>query len=87
MTPRQRYLHDLKRQDFSPDPLQQQAVDLLQVLYDHLHAAPPPFWHRLLLRRPTVQQGLYLWGGPGRGKTYLMDCFFAFCFIVLIATP
>jgi len=78
MTPRQRYQVDLDRQGFHPDVVQQQAVDLLQSLYERLIGPLPtlPVWKRLLGQRSTPVKGLYLWGGPGRGKTYLMDCFY-----------
>ena len=45
-------------------------------------AALPTRWLRRWWRTPsgavatpTAPRGLYLWGGVGRGKTYLMDCF------------
>jgi cell division protein ZapE len=28
------------------------------------------------LRKPKLTQGLYLWGGVGIGKTFMMDCFY-----------
>ena len=30
-----------------------------------------------LLRKPKTVPGLYLWGGVGIGKTFLLDCFYA----------
>ena len=78
MTPRQRYQADLDRQSFHPDAAQQQAVELLQSLYERLIGPLPalPAWKWLLGQRSTPVKGLYLWGGPGRGKTFLMDCFY-----------
>ncbi|GAB3670207.1 cell division protein ZapE [Salinisphaera aquimarina] len=74
-TPRARYEADLKNDGFSHDPEQAKAVDALQAIYDGLVANRS---HKSLFgktRREPVK-GLYLWGGVGRGKTYLMDCFF-----------
>jgi cell division protein ZapE len=74
--PRQRYAQDLQRADFSADPAQAAAVAALQAVYDALLAAPPK--RRLFGRQPAwpAVPGLYMWGGVGRGKTYLMDVFF-----------
>lgn len=60
-----------------PDPHQLDAVRALDELSHELQASPPSSrWQRL--RRPATQavSGLYLWGGVGRGKTWLMDLFF-----------
>ncbi len=74
LTPQQRYAQDLQRTDFVRDDAQAQAVRALQKVHDELIATPPK--KRLgKLRWPRVQ-GLYLWGGVGRGKTYLMDAFY-----------
>ena len=77
MTPRVRYQADLRREGFLPDPAQARVVDLTQRLYEELLASGPArAWWRLpgLANRPV--RGLYLWGGPGRGKSYLVDSFF-----------
>ncbi len=83
MTPWQRYQADLQREGFSHDASQEQAVLLLQDLYERLVAESAEYdgglkvWLRKLRgveREPLV--GLYLWGGVGRGKTYLVDTFF-----------
>lgn len=76
-TPRERYAADLKRADFAADAAQAAAVEALQHVYDELQANPPKrrFGALSKLSWPQVH-GLYLWGGVGRGKTYLMDVFF-----------
>lgn len=83
MTPLERYRADLQRPDFQHDPAQQHAVELLQGLYDALVSEQPRrHWTAALVERlrgrtaVTPVQGLYFWGGVGRGKTYLMDTFY-----------
>ncbi len=84
MTPLQRYQKDLQRDDFHYDPAQEMAVQHLQRLYDDLlrrqNQSKPKFIDRLGRRlrktREEPIQGLYFWGGVGRGKTYLMDTFY-----------
>ncbi len=80
--PWQRYQSDLQRPDFCHDPEQERAVRLLQDLYQRLvsvrrdEARPLAWLGRRLGRRTTEPEvGLYLWGGVGRGKTYLVDTF------------
>ncbi|MDQ2078259.1 cell division protein ZapE [Marinimicrobium sp. ABcell2] len=80
--PRGRYERDLMRPGFRADSAQARAVEALQRLYEALTAAPEPpaglraRLLRLLGRMPEPVQGLYMWGGVGRGKTYLMDNFY-----------
>jgi cell division protein ZapE len=80
LTPRERYAADLGREGFTADAAQAHAVDALQRVYDDLLQSPPK--HGLFQRLSGAQRvwprvaGLYLWGGVGRGKTYLMDAFF-----------
>src|SRR5688572_6956073 len=61
------------------DAAQLQAVARLQRLADELHAfrvaRSSPL--KRLLASPDVPRGVYLWGGVGRGKTLLMDAFYA----------
>lgn len=84
MTPLERYRADLQQPGFVFDAAQQQAVEHLQQLFDRLVAAEqaarsggPLQWLGQWRRRPQEPiQGLYFWGGVGRGKTYLMDVFY-----------
>ncbi|MDR3417850.1 MAG: cell division protein ZapE [Nevskia sp.] len=75
-TPRQRYQADLGQPGFVHDPAQALAVEALQRVYDELIQNPPRRrFGSSRLSYPRVP-GLYMWGGVGRGKTYLMDVFF-----------
>ena len=82
MTPWEKYQQDLKRDDFSYDEAQENAVKELQRLYDNLLKEPEQTgWKRkfkTLFIKPdaTPIQGIYFWGGVGRGKTYLVDTFY-----------
>jgi cell division protein ZapE len=83
-TPKQRYLKDLTREGFVADPAQEAAVDALDELYWRLvtkRSRPAIGLLTELLKKITKTEprwpvGLYLWGGVGRGKTYLMDNFY-----------
>ena len=74
--PLARYQLDLERGLLLSDPAQERAVEALEDLHRRLLEAERT--RRGLfgrLRRPRPETGLYLWGGVGRGKTYLMDLF------------
>ena len=77
--------------ELAPDPSQQLAAERLQRLWTRLRGYDPPprpsngggFLSRLLRLRPTDDadeerpNGLYLVGEVGRGKSMLMDLFYA----------
>ena len=82
MNVREAYFHSLKADGHSSDPAQLAAIDALQSLQDRLETVvPTPALQRVkrllgVTPEQAPEPGLYLWGGVGRGKTYLMDLFF-----------
>jgi cell division protein ZapE len=73
------YAHKLAVHGFVADKEQWAAAERLQQLYVELlrfKAARGNVVKRLLAR-PSLPKGVYFWGGVGRGKSFLMDCFFA----------
>lgn len=83
-TPQERYHQDLQKPEFTADPAQAKVVAHLQQVYDALlvnqKSANRGLLQALFGKKRSENQssvkGLYLWGGVGRGKTYLMDVFY-----------
>ena len=72
------YERECARLGYARDPVQERVVARLDDLRARLLApAPKGLLRGLLSRSPRkLEPGLYLWGGVGRGKTWLMDLFF-----------
>jgi len=80
MSPLERYQYDIEHNDFSEDAAQLNAVKHLQRLHDELiewhQYQTLAGWRKWFNKEPERPQGIYFWGGVGRGKTYLVDTFF-----------
>jgi cell division protein ZapE len=73
----QAYEQALAQRGYTADGAQRNAIERLQQMHDALVAFKAKRSNRLkkLLSRPDVPRGVWLWGGVGRGKSFLMDCF------------
>ena len=81
MTPLQRYQSDIAKNRIIPDSAQREVVNHTQALYEELLESVSGnfikrFFTRYFTRRPHTVKGLYLWGGVGSGKTYIVDTLF-----------
>jgi len=68
------YNRYVETQHLQSDPAQLAVLDELEHIRSQLEKAQPKrgFFKR---KMPTPVQGLYLWGGVGRGKSMMMDLF------------
>ncbi|MCP5264524.1 MAG: cell division protein ZapE [Burkholderiaceae bacterium] len=73
------YEEVLAARGFSADSAQRAAVERLQRMHDEFLAFKARRSSRIrrLISRPPVPRGVWLHGGVGRGKSFLMDCFYA----------
>ena len=89
-SPLSRYQQALDEGSHQPDDVQREAVSRLDAIFQELTEKSPgepaptgmmAKFGRLLGRKASTEasvpaRGLYMWGGVGRGKTWLMDLFF-----------
>jgi cell division protein ZapE len=75
---REAYQAELQARGYASDPAQLRAVDALErcaqewAQYKDLRSNA----FKKLINRPPIPRGVYMYGGVGRGKSFLMDCFF-----------
>lgn len=81
-SPLTHYSRDLAQGSILPDKSQEETVQALDLLYQRVVSSwqkPGGLFSSFLSdEKKAIREikGLYLWGGVGRGKTYLMDIFY-----------
>jgi cell division protein ZapE len=78
MSVKSAYEAELKARGYQSDPAQLRAVDALdrcaREWAEFKQARSNPL--KKLINRPPIPRGVYMYGGVGRGKSFLMDCFY-----------
>jgi cell division protein ZapE len=75
---RELYLQTLAERGYTADPAQLRAIDSLERCereWADYKARRSNALTKLVVR-PPIPRGVYMYGGVGRGKSFLMDCFF-----------
>ena len=74
----QAYAAELKTRGYQSDPAQLRAVQALDRCAREWANYKEKRSNRLkkLINHPDIPRGVYMYGGVGRGKSFLMDCFF-----------
>jgi cell division protein ZapE len=72
------YEATLQQRGYATDAAQLRAIDALERCEQEWadYKARRSNAVTKLLVRPPIPRGVYMWGGVGRGKSFLMDCFF-----------
>lgn len=78
MNVKQAYEAELAAKGFKSDPAQLRAVEALQRCADEwtVYKGKRSNALKKLINHPDLPKGVYMYGGVGRGKSFLMDCFF-----------
>ena len=78
MNVKQAYQAELLARGYTADPAQLRAVEALDRCAQEWSVFKKKRSSTLkkLVNRPDVPRGVYMYGGVGRGKSFLMDCFF-----------
>ncbi len=72
------YQHELASRGYTSDPAQLRAVEALErcaTEWAEFKEQRSNFIKKLI-NRPEIPRGVYMHGGVGRGKSFLMDCFY-----------
>jgi cell division protein ZapE len=79
MSVRAVYEEELQKKGYQSDPAQLRAIEALERCASEWAAYKSKRSGLLgkFLKSPDIPKGVYMFGGVGRGKSFLMDCFFA----------
>ena len=75
---RKAYQSELVARGYSSDPAQLRAVSALEICAREWAKFKEKRSNafKKLINRPDIPRGVYMYGGVGRGKSFLMDCFY-----------